>query len=101
VGVSRPLSCALAAIIGLLQVLQPHATIADAVNMDPIGDIAGLSTAMSTAKVQAAVATKVLKMAMEQSGQVASKLLESAMENSQAVMARYADDLGNNIDAIA
>ena len=69
--------------------------------MDSIGDIAGFSTAMSTAKVQTAVATKVLKMAMQQSGQVASKLLESAMENSQAIMARYAGDLGNNIDTTA
>ena len=69
--------------------------------MDSIGDIAGFSTAMSTAKVQTAVATKVLKMAMQQSGQVASKLLESAMENSQAIMAKYAGDLGNNIDTTA
>lgn len=69
--------------------------------MDSIGDIASLSTAMSTVKVQAAVATKVLKMAMQQDGQVASKLLESAIENSQAVMAKYAGDLGNHLDATA
>ncbi|MGQ9648887.1 MAG: putative motility protein [Phycisphaerae bacterium] len=63
-----------------------------------IGDIAGFSTAMSTARLQTTVAAKVMKMAMQQNGQVASKLLESAMENMQAIVTQFAGDLGNNID---
>lgn len=66
--------------------------------MSMIGDIAGFSTAMSTARLQTAIATKVLKMASQQEGQVASKLLESAMENAEAILTQFAGDLGNTID---
>jgi hypothetical protein len=69
--------------------------------MSMIGDIAGLSTAMSTARLQTAVGAKVLKMAMQQNGQVVSKLLESAMENMQAIVTQFAEDLGNNIEVRA
>ena len=69
--------------------------------MSMIGDIASFSTAMSMAKLQTAVATKVFKMANQQQGQVASKLLESAMENAQAIITQTAGDMGNNLDEIA
>jgi hypothetical protein len=69
--------------------------------MSMVADIAGLSTAMSTAKLQADVSTKVLKLVNQQQGQVVSKLLESAMENIQAIATQFAEDVGNNIDTQA
>jgi hypothetical protein len=69
--------------------------------MSMISDIAGLSTAMSTAKLQADVSTRVLKLVNQQQGQVVSSLLESAMENMQAITSQFAEDVGNNIDTRA
>jgi hypothetical protein len=81
-----------------LQLVLP---IADKASMSMINEIAAFSTAMSTAQVQSAVATKVLKMANNQAGEVVSRLLDSAMENMQATMQNFAGDLGNNVDETA
>lgn len=69
--------------------------------MSMIGDIAGFSTAMSTARLQTAIATKVLKIAGQQEGQVASKLLQAAMENAEAILTQFAGEAGNHIDETA
>lgn len=69
--------------------------------MSMIGEIASLSTAMSTARLQTAVATRVFKLAAQQQGQVAAKLLESAMENAEMIVTRLAEDAGGNIDTFA
>ncbi len=88
-------------VIGPPRFLQPDPALADTSPMSMIGDIAGFSTALSTAQVQSAVATKVLKLATQQEGQVASQLLESAMENLQAIITQFAGDIGNTIDVEA
>lgn len=69
--------------------------------MSMVSDIAGLSTAMSTAKLQMDVSTRVFKLANQQQGQVVSKLLESAMENMQVITSQLAQDIGNHIDTTA
>ncbi len=88
-------------LIGPSPHFQKNQAIADTSAMSMVDDIASFSTAMSMARVQTAVAAKLLKMANQQQGQVVSSLLESAMENAQAIAAQVAQDIGNNVDTLA
>jgi hypothetical protein len=68
--------------------------------MSTIDSIAGLSTAMSQAKLQTEVATRVLKLAQGQN-QPAADLLEAALENVQETVSELVQDAGCSLDACA
>lgn len=68
--------------------------------MSMIDDIAGMSTAMSQAKLRTEVGVKVLKLSQNQSQNVAS-LLSDAMENVQNIISETAEGLGGGFDAYA
>lgn len=68
--------------------------------MSLTNEIASLSTAQSMAKVQMAVATKVLKTAQDQ-GQVVADLVSAAAESVEEAMTHMAEGLGTQIDTRA
>jgi hypothetical protein len=63
-----------------------------------IDSIASLSIALSLARVQTAVATKVLKISQDQ-GQVAADLVSAAVENLEETIEDFAGELGTRFDA--
>jgi len=68
--------------------------------MSSIAGIANLSTALSQAQLQSAVAIKVMKMAQGQD-QVTADLLDAALQSVEASMEQFARDAGNQIDTLA
>jgi hypothetical protein len=68
--------------------------------MSTIDSIAGLSTAMSQARLQNEVSTQVMKLAQGQS-QATADLLNAALENVQELITGMAEGLGENLDASA
>jgi hypothetical protein len=69
--------------------------------MDMINEIANLSTAMSTAKVQNEIGIRVLKIAQNTQGQVAMSLLASAVETAAEITKQTGGDAGSNVNVIA
>jgi predicted transcriptional regulator len=68
--------------------------------MGMIDSITGMATAMSQARLQTDVATRVLKLAQGQN-QTAADLLEDALQNAEEVISGMAEGVGENVDTSA
>ena len=66
--------------------------------MSLIDSIASFKAAESLAKVQMAVAAKVLETTRDQ-GRMVAELLDAALEGMEQAIEDLANDLGSNLDA--
>lgn len=66
--------------------------------MNLINSIASFKAAETMAKVQYAVAAKVMQASRDQ-GQMAAELVSQAAENMQQIVSQMAADLGTHFDA--
>lgn len=69
--------------------------------MSLVDSVAQFSTAVSQAQVQAAVATRVLKISQDSQSQVAAALLGETVDNLEQVIEDFANNLGAQIDTYA
>ncbi len=69
-------------------------------DMSMVSSIANLSVAKSLAETQMAVATKVMKMAMNQNGKAFADLVSQAAENMQEAADQFTE-AGRNLDTFA
>ena len=69
--------------------------------MSSISSIAQFSIAMSQAKLQTEVATRVLKLAQDSQSQIAAELVSGAVENLEEIIMDFAGQMGSTFDAYA